>query len=193
MGRRSLLVGLMIMLAMASWVSPAYGQVDDQNCDDFASQKAAQEHLRADPSDPDQLDGNDDDGIACESNPAPRDEVPVQGAISSGGTGTPAPLAANVGSSRAPRVRIDGREYAAQCGPNTLTVAGQGTQGGGLTVHHTFTINCAASAGGGLPRTGQMILQWTGIGVVLVALGWMLWAGDRFLGGPRRRAGHARR
>ena len=36
----------------------------------------AQAVLRADPSDPNQLD-RDRDGIACESNPPPRDLVPV--------------------------------------------------------------------------------------------------------------------
>ncbi|MFK5583917.1 excalibur calcium-binding domain-containing protein [Ornithinimicrobium sp. LYQ131] len=40
----------------------------DYNCDDFASQGAAQAHLDAHPGDPDGLDA-DDDGIACESLP----------------------------------------------------------------------------------------------------------------------------
>jgi hypothetical protein len=44
----------------------AVAQVNDQNCDDFASQAEAQAHLEADPSDPDNLDA-DDDGLACES------------------------------------------------------------------------------------------------------------------------------
>lgn len=57
--------------------------VDDQNCSDFPSQAAAQQHLRADPSDPDNLDANND-GVACESNPAPYDRQPV-------GTGSSAP------------------------------------------------------------------------------------------------------
>ena len=34
--------------------------------------------LRADPRDPNRLDGNDNDGLACESNRAPRDLVPVR-------------------------------------------------------------------------------------------------------------------
>ena len=57
-------------------VAPARA-VDDQNCSDFPSQAAAQQHLREDPSDPDGLDGNDNDGIACESNAAPYDRTPV--------------------------------------------------------------------------------------------------------------------
>lgn len=54
------------------------GQGDRYNCSDFPSQADAQAVLRADPSDPNRLDGNDRDGIACENNPAPRDRVPVQ-------------------------------------------------------------------------------------------------------------------
>ncbi len=37
-----------------------------------------QEVFRADPRDPNRLDGNDQDGLACESNPAPRELVPVR-------------------------------------------------------------------------------------------------------------------
>jgi hypothetical protein len=36
-----------------------------QDCGDFASQKAAQDFLEVDPSDPANLDG-DGDGVACE-------------------------------------------------------------------------------------------------------------------------------
>lgn len=190
MGRRSLLVGLMLIVVM--WPAPAHA-VNDQNCEDFSSQQAAQQHLRDDPSDPDGLDGNDDDGRACETyqypTGSPRDETPVQGAIGNGGA--PAPLVSNTGTRRAPRVLIDGREYEARCGSNTLSVAGQGSQGAALTVNHTFTIDCSASASG-LPRTGQMILQWTGVSLVLIVVGWMMWAGDRFVA-RRRRALHGRR
>jgi len=73
-------------VVLALWATPAFAQ-DDQNCDDFESQAAAQAHLRSDPSDPDGLDahpgpadGNDrsgGDGIACEGNPAPYDREPV--------------------------------------------------------------------------------------------------------------------
>jgi len=75
------------VVAAAALATPAWAQANDQNCSDFASQAAAQAHLRADPSDPDGLDarpgpadGNDQaggDGIACESNPAPFDREPV--------------------------------------------------------------------------------------------------------------------
>lgn len=61
--------------------------VDDQNCSDFPNQAAAQAHLRADPSDPDNLDGNDNDGLACESLPCPCDLNPVGQA-----TPTPTPI-----------------------------------------------------------------------------------------------------
>lgn len=46
--------------------APAATAQDDQNCADFASQAAAQEHYRGDTTDPDGLD-RDDDGIACEN------------------------------------------------------------------------------------------------------------------------------
>lgn len=68
---------------------PANNGSDDQNCDDFASQSAAQAHLRADPSDPDNLDA-DNDGIACEGNPEPRDESPVAHTTATSAPGTTA-------------------------------------------------------------------------------------------------------
>lgn len=52
------------------------GAGDAFNCPAFLSQADAQAVLRADPTDPNRLD-TDADGIACESNRAPRDVVPV--------------------------------------------------------------------------------------------------------------------
>jgi hypothetical protein len=54
-------------------------QGDAYNCPAFASQADAQAVLRADPTDPNKLDTDRPrpDGIACESNPAPMDLVPV--------------------------------------------------------------------------------------------------------------------
>jgi hypothetical protein len=52
------------------------GHGNRYNCSDFQSQADAQAVLRADPSDANRLDG-DRNGIACESNPAPTDLVPV--------------------------------------------------------------------------------------------------------------------
>jgi hypothetical protein len=77
--RRSIVL-LATAVVLALWATPAFAQ-DDQNCDDFESQAAAQAHLRQDPSDPDQLD-RDNDGIACEDHPdypegSARDETPV--------------------------------------------------------------------------------------------------------------------
>ena len=46
------------------------------DCSGYPSQAAAQAALRADPSDPNNLDP-DDDGIACENNPGPYDRTPV--------------------------------------------------------------------------------------------------------------------
>ena len=55
------------------------GQGDAYNCADFVSQADAQAVLRADPSDPNQLDTDRPrpDGVACESNRAPFDRAPV--------------------------------------------------------------------------------------------------------------------
>ena len=52
------------------------GKGDAFNCKAFSSQAQAQAVLRADPRDPNRLDA-DRDGIACESNRAPKDYVPV--------------------------------------------------------------------------------------------------------------------
>lgn len=52
------------------------GQGDAFNCADFVSQADAQAVLRADPTDPNELD-RDRDGIACETNRAPKDTAPV--------------------------------------------------------------------------------------------------------------------
>lgn len=76
---RRLFIVFGLVLMAASWLLPAYGAVDDQNCEDFDSQAAAQQHLRDDPTDPDALDP-DNDGVACSvtaySNSA-RDTNPV--------------------------------------------------------------------------------------------------------------------
>lgn len=56
------------ILAFAFSAAPASADV---NCSDFSSQAAAQYYMNAHPGDPDGLDGNDNDGRACESNPCP--------------------------------------------------------------------------------------------------------------------------
>lgn len=53
------------------------GQGDAFNCSDFKSQADAQAVLRADPADPNDLDHGGIPGVACESNKAPKDLVPV--------------------------------------------------------------------------------------------------------------------
>lgn len=77
--RRLLL--LLATLAMAMLVaSPAAVGQQDLDCKDFASQADAQAELRSNPSDPNNLDA-EDDGVACETYPypegTPRDETPV--------------------------------------------------------------------------------------------------------------------
>src|SRR3954467_3744207 len=66
------LVTVLLLCAM-----PVHAQRGNTlNCSDFATQAAAQEALRADPSDPNRLDA-DRDGIACERNRCPCDRTPV--------------------------------------------------------------------------------------------------------------------
>ena len=67
MRRTMLLLGAAIVLALGA-APAAFAQANDQNCSDFPSQAAAQAHLEQDPSDPDNLDA-DDDGVACEDFP----------------------------------------------------------------------------------------------------------------------------
>ena len=57
------------VLAMPNTALATHGT--DLDCGDFASQAAAQYHMNAHAGDPDRLDGNDDDGRACESNRCP--------------------------------------------------------------------------------------------------------------------------
>ena len=89
--KRLFLPAIVALLLTTLTGSPAHA---DLNCSDFPSQAAAQAELRRDPSDPNRLDA-DRDGIACESNRAPRDTTPVPrsgGGTSSGGTvGVPVP------------------------------------------------------------------------------------------------------
>ena len=77
---------MLATIAMAMLVaSPVALAQQDLNCEDFASQADAQAELRADPSDPNNLDA-EDDGVACETYPypegTPRDETPVEPAQS---------------------------------------------------------------------------------------------------------------
>ncbi len=60
---------------------------DDKDCADFASQADAQAALAAEPSDPDNLDA-DDDGIACEDRfgtPGQQVQVHPTGGVDTGG------------------------------------------------------------------------------------------------------------
>src|SRR3954452_14904253 len=73
-----------------AWELMPFAEAQDEEellfCEDFNSQAEAQQHLRQDPSDPDELDEEEgqDDGIACETfsyeNPA-KDLTPVTAAI----------------------------------------------------------------------------------------------------------------
>ncbi|HUF52781.1 MAG TPA: hypothetical protein VMR52_03270 [Dehalococcoidia bacterium] len=63
-----LAIGLLLVSLPDSGIADHSG---DLNCSDFPNQKAAQDHYNAHPGDPDNLDGNDNDGKACESLPCP--------------------------------------------------------------------------------------------------------------------------
>ena len=88
----SMVVGLVFApVALAQSRGPS-GADGTYNCPDFDTQAEAQAFLRAAPSDPHGLDGNDDDGIACESLPGPYDRAPVAGAVGNGeGEAVPLP------------------------------------------------------------------------------------------------------
>jgi Excalibur calcium-binding domain len=81
MRRTMLLLAAALVLGIAA-APAASAQANDQNCSDFPSQAAAQAHLEQDPSDPDNLDA-DDDGVACEDFPY----ASVGGATAPGGVG----------------------------------------------------------------------------------------------------------
>jgi hypothetical protein len=69
----TLAAAALLMLAVALVPTAASAHRGDKDCEDFASQKAAQIfYLKhgGPRSDPDRLDA-DSDGIACEDNPAP--------------------------------------------------------------------------------------------------------------------------
>lgn len=70
----------------------ASAQSNDLNCSDFATQAEAQAEFNRDTSDPNGLDGSDNDGLACESLPGGSgDDAGDEGtapAMASTGTGT---------------------------------------------------------------------------------------------------------
>lgn len=89
-------IAAVLALALTTW--PAAAQVEEPapppaspgfypsqylvgydafNCTEFVSQADAQAVLRADPTDPNRLDQGGIPGVACESNKAPKDLVPV--------------------------------------------------------------------------------------------------------------------
>jgi hypothetical protein len=69
--RNAVLVGLLLVAIALCFGSGIYGfgsskaQAQDLNCSDFGTKQQAQDELEADPSDPNNLDA-DDDGEACE-------------------------------------------------------------------------------------------------------------------------------
>jgi hypothetical protein len=107
-------------------IGPSASGQQDLDCDDFATQEEAQAVFDQDPSDPNGLDGNDNDGIACENLPS------GGGGTSSGGTNA-----------------ADGRGTNAGAGGGTNAGAGGGTDSG-----RTPTGGVATGAGGMAPQGG---------------------------------------
>lgn len=81
--RRIASVMFFSLLVLAFGATAAMAQ-EDLNCEDFATQEEAQAEYDADPSDPHGLDGNDNDGIACEHLPSSGDTVTTGGAEDDG-------------------------------------------------------------------------------------------------------------
>lgn len=74
-------LGTLAAIAAATLLGPApaaFAQAGDLDCRDFTYQEDAQAVYDADESDPNGLDGNDNDGIACESLPhRPAQQTPT--------------------------------------------------------------------------------------------------------------------
>src|SRR4051812_22799609 len=81
-----------LLTAALCFVFPGIAHAqDDQNCSDFATQQAAQDHFNQDTSDPDNLDA-DNDGTACETlNGVAEDEATTTTASPTPTTTTPPP------------------------------------------------------------------------------------------------------
>lgn len=101
----------------------------DVDCADFATQAAAQAHLRANPSDPDRLDA-DHDGIACEGNTGAQDTTPVDLLAAStvntdvGATSPTTLVQAVVVSQASTANTVAPRSVAASVSPNSIAQTG---------------------------------------------------------------------
>lgn len=78
---------MLLAVAILVVMAPAAIAQDTLNCDDFEFQEDAQAELDADPSDPHGLDGNDNDGIACEDLPSRGDAATTDTDVTEGAAG----------------------------------------------------------------------------------------------------------
>ena len=62
-------VAVALVTASLTFAAPSYADSGDLDCSDFATQAEAQAEYDRDQSDPNELDGEDNDGIVCESLP----------------------------------------------------------------------------------------------------------------------------
>ncbi len=93
------LSGLLIAFVLLFGVSVSAGAQRDLDCDDFDTRAEAQANLDADPSDPNNLD-TDDDGNACE-----RENYPSGGGTTGGTT-----AGSTAGTSRMPSTGVGGTQ-----------------------------------------------------------------------------------
>ena len=98
-------IAALLLLALASTPIHSVRPALAISCDDFLVQQLAQQLLKANPSDPNHLDGTDHNGIACDSLPCPCDLTPVpSAALEPSPTATRTPLPTDV--SQAPTAVI---------------------------------------------------------------------------------------
>lgn len=105
----------------------------DQDCSDFTYQEDAQAVYDADPSDPNNLDGKDNDGIACESLPhrpaTPVTTTPVTDTPDTGAAAAPAESSRTntTTSTKTPQVKVKPVGGVATGGDGVADATGSGT------------------------------------------------------------------
>lgn len=92
-----------LTLVLVLLLAPTAMAQDDLNCDDFDFREEAQAKYDEDPSDPHGLDGNDNDGLACEHLPSRGGEAPAD----EGEDGEQAPAEADQDDAQAPTAGVD--------------------------------------------------------------------------------------
>ncbi len=97
--RKSLLLAALCALATLVLAPAALAQ-DDLNCDDFATQAQAQAELNINPSDPNNLDANNN-GVACEDSGLPAGTSSVTPSSTTSASASTSPSASSSATSSA--------------------------------------------------------------------------------------------